>query len=314
MRQTAIYTLILLALALGAKLYLTPEWQGALGESATALVKPVLAPIVDLINAPAFVYVASLVLVVAAILACILYRRRVIVPQIRRLRALETAVRKLPVPSPRQTVPMGDAMRGLGEALKAQRLFASTWAGYQLQASREGGVSELPFSFFAASDPTVNDAERRGLMHGLPGYFTSVGLILTFVGLVVALYFAAKGFRSGNMEEARAAILQLLNASSFKFLTSVAALTGAMIVSMALRYNLSALRRETEWTIGVVDEYLASWRQSAAGRGAVADPLGEVALKLDTVAALLGALVERLGPPAERAGAIQPEMARDAAE
>jgi hypothetical protein len=286
------YILIAVA-AIGYLLYASPASQERIGEVSTELVRPVVVPLVNLINAPAFVYIVSLLILLAAVAVCGAYWRRVVRPRIKRLRALRSVVYGLPAPGGQVSAP--DALRQLGEALRARELFAAPWAAFQVEASRGGAIPPTPFAYFAASDPTAEQSERRGLMQAMPGYFTSVGLIFTFVGLVVALYFAARGFRSGNIEEARASILQLLNAASFKFLTSVAALVGAFLVSLSFRFSLSTLRRETDETVAYIESYISQWRAAqGASRGDMRHPLADVVERLDRLIAGFETLAGRL--------------------
>jgi len=137
-------------------------------------------------------------------------------------------------------------------------------------------------------------------MQALPGYFTWLGLILTFIGLVVALYFAARGFRSGDIAEARTSILQLLNASSFKFLTSVAALSGALLVSIAYRFCLSQLRSESERTVAYIEAYVSLWRDLMRPKHPATDSLTTVVDRLDLLIASVNSLTVQMQKVAER--------------
>jgi len=137
-------------------------------------------------------------------------------------------------------------------------------------------------------------------MQALPGYFTWLGLILTFIGLVVALYFAARGFRSGDIAEARTSILQLLNASSFKFLTSVAALSGALLVSIAYRFCLSQLRSESERTVAYIEAYVSLWRDLMRPKHPATDSLTTVVDRLDLLIASVNSLTVQMQKVADR--------------
>jgi hypothetical protein len=75
----------------------------------------------------------------------------------------------------------------------------------------------FPARFFAASH----------------GYFTGIGLVLTFIGLVAALKFAATGIASPDPVVAKDALNALLGAASFKFMTSIAGLGSSLLLSIA---------------------------------------------------------------------------------
>lgn len=78
----------------------------------------------------------------------------------------------------------------------------------------------------------------------LPNYFVGVGLIFTFLGLVAALYFASAAVGSQNVQEAQAALGDLLRAATFKFLTSIAGLFSSLILSITVRLMTQEVNRE----------------------------------------------------------------------
>jgi len=247
-------------IVLGYLLTNAPDWRNAVSTAIVTVVKPILVPVVDLINDPAFVYTISFLIICSAVAACIAFHRRSFRPRMNTLVSASWALQNLPRPRERTEHEVGVAIQQLGDLLRQHNLFPSAWAGFQVQFSSSRGIPDAPFSTFTAQDPSLDEFERRGLMQSLPNYLTSVGLIFTFVGLVVALYFAAKGFDTGDINNARTAILQLLNASSFKFMTSVAALVAAMIVSLYLRFCASTIRSETDLVISLIEGYLSLWR------------------------------------------------------
>lgn len=67
------------------------------------------------------------------------------------------------------------------------------------------------------------------------GYFIGIGLVLTFIGLVAALKFAATGVASPDVVVAKNALNALLAAAAFKFMTSIAGLGSALVLSIATR-------------------------------------------------------------------------------
>lgn len=255
------WIVVLVFASLCYAIFSSPDLQHTIGAVATAIVKPVVVPLVELINVPAFVYVVASVILVAGLVACVAYRLRSVRPRIRQLRSVRVGVGDLPTPGSRRSEDgWPGASHALGQLLLDHGTFISAWSEFQAESMRRNAVPSAPFMTYVASEP---DAAKNNsvLMRSLPGYFTSLGLIMTFIGLVVALYFAAKGFRTGNVEDARAAIIQLLNAASFKFLTSVAALISAFGISIFLRYNLSVITAETQRTVERIEVFLATWRE-----------------------------------------------------
>ena len=77
---------------------------------------------------------------------------------------------------------------------------------------------------------------RFRLFGALPGIFVGLGLLLTFFGLVSALYFATRGIGEGaSLTEAQEALKGLLRAASFKFYTSIAGLAASLWFVISLR-------------------------------------------------------------------------------
>ncbi len=73
------------------------------------------------------------------------------------------------------------------------------------------------------------------MMPSLPGYFVGVGLLLTFIGLVLALDTAGKAVALGEGDAMQEATRQLLSVASFKFATSIAGLASSIILGIAFR-------------------------------------------------------------------------------
>jgi hypothetical protein len=253
------------------------------GVSIAAFAKPLLIPIVEIILDPDFVYMTSSLIFVAAILSCILFYGKIVRPELRRMKALrDDIIRLIQLKSmravPHETPP---SIETLGVSLQNLRLFAVPWVAFQKEIAVNDGVPAYPFSYFVVTDPSANEIEGDELMTSLPGYFVSIGLILTFSGLVVALYFAAKGFRSGNMEQSRDAILQLLNASAFKFLTSIAALGSALLLTIFYGFCSSLIQSGRASCVLAIESYVAEFRATeTAARGAVRNGTQEVEAKI----------------------------------
>lgn len=62
------------------------------------------------------------------------------------------------------------------------------------------------------------------VFQAVPNYLVGAGLFFTFIGLVAALHFAGKGVASDSVQEAQQALKDLLQAATFKFVTSIAGL------------------------------------------------------------------------------------------
>ncbi|MBE0701622.1 MAG: anti-phage defense protein ZorA, partial [Afipia sp.] len=81
--------------------------------------------------------------------------------------------------------------------------------------------------------------ERRGglkMMNAVPGYFVGIGLLLTFVGLVFALYKAGAAASAGDAEIMASEMAGLLRIATFKFSTSIAGLAASIVLSILFRW------------------------------------------------------------------------------
>ena len=89
-----------------------------------------------------------------------------------------------------------------------------------------------PQDFFNAHEAGLHFRFYRAL----PNIFVGVGLLLTFVGLVSALFFATQGIdQSATVEDTQKALQNLLHAATFKFYTSIAGLAASILFVVALR-------------------------------------------------------------------------------
>lgn len=125
--------------------------------------------------------------------------------------------------------------------------FKASWREYRkcLRHS-EGAIFYLrpPDEFIGLHtlDTKVFPARFFAAAHG---YFIGLGLVLTFLGLVAALKFAAIGIASPDMAVAKNALNALLAAAAFKFMTSIAGLGSALVLSIAARSATYLVESET---------------------------------------------------------------------
>jgi methyl-accepting chemotaxis protein len=76
----------------------------------------------------------------------------------------------------------------------------------------------------------------------MPNLLVGIGLLLTFFGLVSALYFATDAINNArDLAASQQALKDLLYAASFKFYTSIAGLAGSIIMTLVLRYGTSKI-------------------------------------------------------------------------
>ena len=72
-------------------------------------------------------------------------------------------------------------------------------------------------------------------MGSIPGFFVGLGLLLTFIGLVLALHKAAASTGAHSAEAMTNSLSELLDAATFKFSTSIAGLGSSLLLSLLFR-------------------------------------------------------------------------------
>src|SRR6187401_1161715 len=130
MRQ-AFYVILLICAVLIYMIWTTPEWQIAIEGTALNLARPVAIPLIHLINTPAFIYLLSLLLLLAGVVACAAYWFRIVKPRLKALAELEIALGRLPLPSKIEPRPAAAAVQDLGVALHKSGMFLTAWAALQ---------------------------------------------------------------------------------------------------------------------------------------------------------------------------------------
>ena len=119
-------------------------------------------------------------------------------------------------------------------------------------------------TFVVGDAPPIRSAQRpRAFFYGAlapPNWlgfaantFVGVGLLLTFLGLVAALTFAADGMRNSDPSGMLIALQELLAAAASKFVTSIAGVGLSIVLNLLervlsahLRHNLDALSSAVE--------------------------------------------------------------------
>jgi hypothetical protein len=109
--------------------------------------------------------------------------------------------------------------------------------------------------------------------------FVGVGLLLTFLGLVAALTFAAEGMRSADSNGMLGAMRDLLSAASSKFVTSIAGVGLSLVLNVFERVLASDLRRNLDALSSAVE--LGIRVDTDAHSAALSDRLGRIADRLE---------------------------------
>jgi methyl-accepting chemotaxis protein len=114
-----------------------------------------------------------------------------------------------------------------------------------LEPSSEDG-SDRQVVFYTTRPQAYFNTSAAGLRFALfracPNLLVGIGLLLTFFGLVTALYFTSDAIENAqDLHTSQEALKNLLHAASFKFYTSIAGLGGSIILTVVLRYGISKI-------------------------------------------------------------------------
>ena len=146
----------------------------------------------------------------------------------------------------------------ISQSLATNPLIGDAWIGFVNTYVREDVKDKRHYFSTVRPQAYFNVALAREhlfglkLMPSIPGYFVGLGLLLTFVGLVIALSKAAHG-TGVSAEDMTRSLRELLNAATFKFATSIAGLFSSLILSLIFR-SYSILIE------GGFDGFVAPWR------------------------------------------------------
>src|ERR1700736_256372 len=110
--------------------------------------------------------------------------------------------------------------------------------GNDLHSDRAVRNTERPQNYFNTAEAGL----RFPLYRAMPNLLVGIGLLLTFFGLVTALYFTTAAIKgAADLATSQNALRDLLYAASFKFYTSIAGLGGAIVLTLVRRYGTSAI-------------------------------------------------------------------------
>jgi hypothetical protein len=137
------------------------------------------------------------------------------------------------------------ALRHIDGVVERKPFLMRSWALYRatLESGEDGRVS-APFSpgrYFDLKALQFSGLRLRMFM-GLPNDFVGIGLVFTFLGLVAGLYFASQSMMSADLNAAREALVLLLHAATFKFLTSITGIGLSLLLSWAQRGLIDGLQ------------------------------------------------------------------------
>lgn len=238
--RLALFWAIPLALIFVAKLFLPIVDLPNVGDT---IVTAVQDRKVEGLSSPSFAYSLATVLFTFAMGLAIGFGTVHVVPVIvslRRATRLVSNVQGRGGPRAEARKRFAAGFSGLSQRLERNWLIGHAWIEFDetlfgKDSERAIGNTVRPQVFFNAGVAR----ERLGglkMMNAVPGYFVGIGLLLTFVGLVFALYKAGQAAKAGGADAMAREMSGLLEIATFKFSTSIAGLAASIVLSIVFRW------------------------------------------------------------------------------
>jgi hypothetical protein len=163
---------------------------------------------------------------------------------------LQVSRRTRAVQKIKSKVEFAERLPQIEKLMLGTRYLQHSWQKFRetlIEPSLEEGRSLRVVLNTARPQNYFNTAEaglRFPLYRAMPNLLVGIGLLLTFFGLVTALFFTTAAIKSAtDLTASQNALRDLLYAASFKFYTSVAGLGGSIILTLVLRYGTSAVEK-----------------------------------------------------------------------
>ena len=205
-----------------------------------ALLIPFAQVYLDIFNSPATAILLCLAMVVAATALFLYFWRRRLAPARRDLRITASRLHALTDTRP------ADLLARLDEIMGASPNLARGWTLYRRTLVRgpDGAyVSRVRPQAYFSMHALERDLRLR-VYFGLPNDFVGIGLVFTFMGLVAGIYFASRSMMSTDLAASRQALVQLLHAATFKFMTSITGIGLSLLLSWSQRALLEDIQSE----------------------------------------------------------------------
>lgn len=198
----------------------------------------------------------------------------------------------------------------ISHRLEGHPLLGNAWAGFDgtLVKPHDMILNTLRPQVFFNLGALRESVFGLKIMPGIPGYFVGLGLLFTFIGLVLALSEAAAGTTAAHMADGagaqamQGALGKLLNAATFKFSTSIAGLAASIVLSFAFRlFNIGVESALSDFcrALEAKLEYLAPQRVTLEMVQKLDAQLAE--LKMINGEEFFSRLGQDIGPPMQQA-------------
>lgn len=157
--------------------------------------------------------------------------------------------------------PVDAILPAVRSAMQSSPFLTRPWQSFEaaLVLRRRGDGESLHCSAQPSAYFSMQSLRQEGInlasYRPIAGYFVGVGLVLTFMGLVAGLYFASRGMMTSDLLQTRRALIALLNASTFKFLTSIVGIVSSIIVSIVVQKGIHRVETQLAKLCGSIEFY-----------------------------------------------------------
>lgn len=175
----------------------------------------------------------------------------------------------------RNPAQFSDDFDAISQRLAKHPLIGSSWCVFEQTLVRIPGAKIINATVRPGS--LLNFSAAREQLAGLkmigsiPGYFVGVGLLLTFIGLILALQQASAAVSSSDADGMQMATRQLLQVATFKFATSIAGLASSIVLSILFRFYIvlieaafDQLNSQIEQRVRIVSSQSIAWDMNEA--------------------------------------------------
>ncbi|MCO5069991.1 MAG: hypothetical protein M9944_02130 [Rhizobiaceae bacterium] len=231
-------------IALAALLHALVGSTGASGAGIKQWILPVASLYLDTFNNPATALVLSFAMGLSGLAIIVFFWVKRFNPINAELRWV---LRKLNMAKVKPG--SAQAMAVADEVLGASDLLARHWRAFRREIAMDADGAHVRFAEPSERFSLANiriAARSASALRAFAGDFVGIGLVFTFLGLVAGLYFAGRSMLSADLGAAREALIQLLHASTFKFLTSIMGIGMSLILTWANRIFVSHTEQEID--------------------------------------------------------------------
>lgn len=199
-------------------------------------------------------------------------------------------------------------LAGMRAAMQSTPLLADDWKAFEatLIHRYDGTRTRLYSSSRPSAYFSLQSLHRHGVRlrayNPVGSYFVGAGLMLTFMGLVAGLYFASRGMKTADLNEARNSLVQLLNASTFKFMTSISGILSSILFTIVVRAGTEDIDQRLHVLVRAIEAHAPLITTELIMQDQIEEARRQITCmtKLDSSLQYLAATIKTLVPSADQ--------------